>query len=426
MRSSKTIKITLCIFCILCLMVLTTLLEKESRSTSIETNEISTEQTVQMEEIILPQNYENINLYAKSAVLIDGETNRILYGKNPMEQMPNASTTKILTCILAIELGEMEQICEVSDYARTMPETKCGFYKGDAFYLRDLLYSLMLESHNDSAVVIAESIGGSIEGFAQLMNEKTKEIGCSNTYFITPNGLDEVDATGVHGASAYDLALIMNYCRKNEDFLDITKTMEYRFSDTKGLHTYSVSNKNSFLNMQSGVLTGKTGFTADAGYCYVCAYQENDRTYCLALLACGWPNNKNYKWQDAKALIAYGNTYYEIRNVGEPEQLIEVKIPKGVLLTKDGFSYETTTQVISDGMQWEMLLGEQDTITTEMVYETTSLPIKKGRPAGALRYTVNGIFAGEQELFYTETVENGDFTWCFAYLLQEFLQKTSF
>ena len=187
-----------------------------------EITEGTTEQeAVSQNEIIIPEAYENLNLYAQSAVLIDGDTNRILYAKNADALMPNASTTKILTCILAIELGEMNQVCPVSDYARTMPETKCGFYEGDSFFLKDLLYSLMLESHNDSAVVIAETIGGSVEGFAQLMNEKAAGIGCTNSYFITPNGLDGEDETGIHGASAYDLALIMNYCRQNETFLEI-------------------------------------------------------------------------------------------------------------------------------------------------------------------------------------------------------------
>lgn len=380
----------------------------------------------EQEELIIPAEYENLNLYAQSAVLIDGDTNRILYGKNPNELMPNASTTKILTCIIAIEMGELNQVCPVSDYARSMPETKCGFYEGDCFYLKDLLYSLMLESHNDSAVVIAEAIGGSVEGFAQLMNEKAAEIGCTNSHFITPNGLDGEDEDGIHGASAYDLALIMNYCRQNETFLEITRTQDYTFSDVENQHTYSVSNKNSFLSMQSGALTGKTGFTSKAGYCYVCSYQENGRNYSLALLACGWPNNKTYKWQDSKSLIAYGNEYYEVGTIGETEHLYEIDISQGVSVEENGFQYHTETMVKNDAVQWEMLLGDNDEVTKEFVYETAVLPIKEGELAGTVKYYINGIFAGEQELFYTETIDKQDFSWCFLYFMKEFLQKASF
>lgn len=377
-------------------------------------------------EIIIPEPYENLSLYAQSAVLIDGDTNRILFGKNPLEHMPNASTTKILTCILAMELGTLDQVCDVSDYARSMPETKCGFYEGDQFYLKDLLYSLMLESHNDSAVVIAEAIGGSVEGFAALMNEKAKELGCISTYFITPNGLDAEDETGTHGSSAYDLALMMNYCRQNDLFLEITQTPSYSFSDIDGKHTYIVDNKNSFLSMQAGVLTGKTGFTSKAGYCYVCSYQENGRNYSLAILASGWPNHRTYRWADAKGLIAYGNKYYEKEMIGLEKTSFALEVPKGIVMDEYGFSYRQETVIENDGVQWEMLLGEKDAVTTYTEYEPIELPVMKDEKAGEISYYVNGKFAGTQELFYTETIYKQDFQWCFTYFLQEFLQIASF
>lgn len=376
--------------------------------------------------VIIPEPYEPLSLYAQSAVLIDGDTNRILFGKNPLHHMPNASTTKIMTCILAIELGTLDQVCTVSEYARSMPETKCGFQEGAQFYLKDLLYSLMLESHNDSAVVIAEAIGGSVEGFATLMNEKAKELGCTSTYFITPNGLDAEDEIGTHGSSAYDLALIMNYCRQNELFLEITQTPSYTFSDIDGTHVYSVDNKNSFFSMQSGVLSGKTGFTSKAGYCYVCSYQENGRNYSLAILASGWPNHRTYRWSDAKGLIAYGNKYYENGLVGLDPTTFVLEVPKGIVMNDSGFSYQQEIVLENDGMQWEMLLGEKDIITTTTEYEPVELPLIKDEKAGEISYYVNGKFAGTQELFYTETIYKQDFQWCFTYFLQEFLQMTSF
>ena len=133
------------------------------------------------------------NLYAQSAVLMDAESGRILFAKNGQEIMPMASTTKIMTCILALEKGNLADTVTATSNAVAQPKVHLGMKEGENFSLKDLLYSLMLESHNDSAVAIAEHIGGSVKKFADMMNKKAKEIGCENTYFITPNGLDEED-----------------------------------------------------------------------------------------------------------------------------------------------------------------------------------------------------------------------------------------
>ena len=122
------------------------------------------------------------NLYALSAVLMDGETGRVLYGKEAYKGRPNASTTKVMTCILALELAKGDDYVQVSGNAASQPQTRLGMREGQQFYLEDLLYSLMLKSHNDSAVAIAEHISGSVEAFAERMNEKAKELGCKDTH----------------------------------------------------------------------------------------------------------------------------------------------------------------------------------------------------------------------------------------------------
>ena len=131
-------------------------------------------------------------LYARSAVLMDADSGRILFGKEADKARPMASTTKIMTCILALEHMKEDQETEASDYAAGQPEVHLGVRAGERYKIRDLLYSLMLESHNDSAVMIAEGIAGSVEQFAALMNQKAVELGCKNTHFITPNGLDGI------------------------------------------------------------------------------------------------------------------------------------------------------------------------------------------------------------------------------------------
>ena len=151
-------------------------------------------------------------LYAQSVVLMDADSGRILFEKNGYEQRPMASTTKIMTLIVTLENANLDEIVTVSEYAAGMPDVQLGVRVGEQYRLEDLLYSLMLESHNDSAVAIAEHVGGSVEGFAAMMNAKARDIGCYDTYYITPNGLDAEDENGVHSTTAADLARVMRYC----------------------------------------------------------------------------------------------------------------------------------------------------------------------------------------------------------------------
>ena len=153
-------------------------------------------------------------LYARSAVLMDADSGRVLFGKEENELRPMASTTKIMTCILALENQEEGQVVTASAYAAGRPKVKLGVKDQEQFYLKDLLYSLMLESHNDSAVVIAEGISGTVEEFAKLMNQKAEELGCHDTHFVTPNGLDDSDEDGIHSTTARDKAAIMRYSIK--------------------------------------------------------------------------------------------------------------------------------------------------------------------------------------------------------------------
>ncbi len=213
---------------------------------------------------------EPAQLYAQSAVLMDADSGRILFGKEEDKRRPMASTTKIMTCILALEHMEEGQTVEASTYAARQPQVHLGVRKGEQYYIRDILYSLMLESHNDSAVIVAEGIAGTVEKFAVMMNEKAEEIGCRDTHFVTPNGLDGKDEGGVHSTTAADLARIMKYCimesPKKEEFLEITRTGSWQFSNLDGNRSFSCNNHNAFLGMMEGALSGKTGFTADAGY----------------------------------------------------------------------------------------------------------------------------------------------------------------
>ena len=345
------------------------------------------------------------NLYALSAVLMDGETGRVLYGKEAYKGRPNASTTKVMTCILALELAKGDDYVQVSGNAASQPQTRLGMREGQQFYLEDLLYSLMLKSHNDSAVAIAEHIGGSVEGFAEKMNEKAKELGCKDTHFVTPNGLDGEDEGGIHHTTARDLALIMAYAIKNATFVHITQTRDYTFTDISGKKHYSVHNTNAFLDMETGVISGKTGFTGNAGYCYVCAVRQDERLFIVALLGCGWPGNKNYKWSDTKKLLSYGRENYQYVMLPELPQLPEIPVTEAAPGKEDPYPQKSDRSgyppkqvmlkihaVLSEkDREKRYLLKKTETITWETeLPDKLPAPIQKNQKISTLHAKLNG------------------------------------
>lgn len=363
-------------------------------------------------------------LYARSAVLMDADSGRILFAKNGQEQRAMASTTKIMTCILALENGDLSDEVAVSAEAASQPAVRLGMREGQWFYLKDLLYSLMLESHNDSAVAVAEHIGGSVEGFASMMNKKAMELGCGDTYFITPNGLDAEDKSGVHHTTAEDLARIMKYCimdsEKRDAFLEITRTESYTFSDCEGNGSYSCINHNSFLHMMEGALSGKTGFTAEAGYCYVGALRQDDRTFIVALLACGWPNNKGYKWSDTRKLMEYALENYHYREIGaEPEQ-ISLKVENGA---SDGFpsAAPARLEMAAESAPFRVLLKSGEDVTVEYdVPESVAAPVEEGETLGKIVYRLEGETIRGYPVTAAESVRERDFSICFSYTRSRF------
>ena len=192
-------------------------------------------------------------LYAQSAVLMDADNGRVLFEKNGSEKKPMASTTKIMTCILALEEGNLTDVVNVSENAARQPKVHLGMRMDEKFYLRDLLYSLMLESHNDSAVAIAEHIGGSVQAFADKMNAKAKEIGCRDTYFITPNGLDASDDNGEHSTTAEDFGqdhelLYFEISEEGELFFQLLRREAIIFMDVDCHRSFSCQNHNAFFD----------------------------------------------------------------------------------------------------------------------------------------------------------------------------------
>lgn len=383
------------------------------------------------------------NLHALSACLMDADSGRILYGKECGTVRANASTTKILTCILALEYGNPEDIVTVSKYAASMPDVQLNMNTGEQYKLGDLLYSLMLESHNDTAVAIAEHIGGDVQGFARLMNEKAEDIGCTDSHFITPNGLDAsetIDGTEyIHGTTAADLCRIMAYCIQNEEFLKITQTASHSFTNyvsgddgnvVPGTKSYTVNNKNAFLSMMEGVISGKTGFTGDAGYCYVTALKRDDRTFTVALLGCGWPNNRTYKWQDASLLLNYGLDNYTKNDIFEyGKTLPKLKVAEGIYdaSLQSGIHAGEVPEVALtiDEQALIFLTKQEDTIRADYKYATgIEAPVEKGEVLGSVTYFINDMVVKKYNLYAAESVEKFDYEFCLKGVVKKFLMET--
>ena len=363
------------------------------------------------------------SLTAQAAVMLDGETGRILFGKNETAVLPMASTTKIMTCILALENASLDDTVQVSSYAASMPDVQLNIRSGETYRMEDLLYSLMLESHNDSAVAVAEHVAGPKEAFADMMNQKARDIVCTDTYFITPNGLDSTDEdTGKsHSTTAADLAKIMRYCiavsPKKEEFLEITRAPSHSFSNLDRSRSFSCINHNALLTTMDGAVSGKTGFTNAAGYCYVGAVKKGEKLFVCALLGCGWPPHKTYKWQDMRKLITYGNEnfdFYEILN--EKVEIADIAVVDGI---EDSVGLEVS---YPSNPSLKLLMSPSEPVTIKKkIRRELYAPVEAGTPAGQVDYYVGETLAASYPVVTTGRVGRWNPEFCAKTLLNRFL-----
>lgn len=258
-------------------------------------------------------------LFAKSAILMDGQNQRVLFGKKETERLPMASTTKIMTCLYALEHGNLSDTVTFSSRAASAPKVHLGAAKGDQYLLSELLYSLMLESHNDSAIAIAEHISGSVEQFCKDMTKEARDFGCYDTCFETPNGLDSEN----HYTTCKDLAVITCHALQNEDFRKIIRETSYTIHELSSDRATTLNNKDAFLTTYPGAIGVKTGFTGNAGYCFVGAVEKEDRLLISVVLNSGGYPNRSYKWKDTTKLMNYGTENYEKKTIDLTEEKMD-------------------------------------------------------------------------------------------------------
>ncbi|MFF3023002.1 serine hydrolase [Gottfriedia sp. NPDC057948] len=338
--------------------------------------------------ILIPTN--NVKAFggvsARNAVLMDQKTGRILYGKAMHDPERIASITKIMTAILAVESGKMQNTITISSRAVQTEGSSIYLKPGQKIKLEDLVYGLMLRSGNDAANAIAEAVGGSIEGFVYMMNEKAKEIGMSNTYFSNPSGLDQQGKE--HYSSAYDMALLTRYAMENPKYAKIAGTKVHRAPNTAESWDYVWKNKNKLLTFMYKYSTGgKTGFTKKARRTLVSTASKNGMDLIVVTL------NDGQDWQDHMSLFEYGFSNYPLTKVLSKGGIKEVtnKKYKGHVYMKNDFSYPLDKKE-----------RDQVRITIEM-QKPTKKKIANDAIVGKAIIELEGEQIGFRNIFYSDS-----------------------
>lgn len=329
--------------------------------------------------IILLTSIRCFALSARSAVVLDCASGRILFSQNGNEKRGMASTTKIMTAITALENADLSKTVTISPTASGVEGSSMYLAKGEKLTLEELVYGLMLVSGNDAATAIAEAVSGSVEKFSELMNEKADEIGAINTSFTNPHGLSDDN----HYTTALDLAKITAYALKNPKFAEIVSTKIKKLPQSEGGIARTLVNHNKFLNMYEGCIGVKTGFTKATGRCLVTAVEKDGmKLVCVTLNA---PDD----WNDHKELYNKAFSEYSPYQIkSSSEKITDAKIKRGTA--------DTVPLVVSEDIFIPIKSGEEQLIKTEIrVFEDLSAPVAKGDILGGIDVSLDGKLLAE-------------------------------
>lgn len=340
-----------------------------------------------------------VSVSAEAALLLDASDGSVLYSRNADERLPMASTTKIMTALVALETGDLSSIVEVSPKAVGVEGSSVYLQAGERLSLEALVYALMLESANDAAAAIAIEIAGDIDDFAALMNEKAAELGLADTHFTNPHGLDNEQ----HYTTAYDLARLTAYALKNQAFRTIVSTRKKTIplNGTEGVRL--LVNHNRMLRSYDGAIGVKTGFTKRSGRCLVSAAERGNLT--LVAVTINAPDD----WNDHKSMLNWGfDSYVRVRLAGEREYRMTMPVTGGLA----DWTVCTNTDAI------EVTLPASHGRITCSVEAPRFLfaPVTSGTVVGRLIYYCDGAVIGESQLITAVDVErrivrSGFFEW---------------
>ena len=258
-------------------------------------------------------------IQAKSALLMDCYSGRVLYEKNGYEQLPPASVTKIMTALLVAENGGLDEIVEISSTAANTRESGIYLQAGERMTRLQLLYACMLPSANDAAVALAESVSGSVEGFVELMNKRATELGMHDSHFCNPHGLHQKD----HYTTAYDLALLARAALQNSTLREVVGTQNIVIPGPPGEEDRSIWNQNRLLYRYENALGIKTGYTREAGNCVVGAAERDE----MPLIAVSL--NSSAVYDDLMGMMDYGFAQYQVVSLDDSEKPLLVKVIGG-------------------------------------------------------------------------------------------------
>ena len=316
---------------------------------------------------------------AESAVLIEADIGEVIYEKNALEKLPMASTTKIMTALLAIEDQNPDELFSVPRETVGVEGSSVYLTEGEKVTMRDLIYAIMLESANDAAETIAYRIGGSIDGFVRLMNEKAEELGLFDTHFTNPHGLDDP----YHFTTARDLAKLTCEALKNPDFEKIVSTYSID-AFTVGTKRKLV-NHNRLLKTLDGTIGVKTGFTKRSGRCLVSAVRRN------GVLTVAVTLNDPNDWSDHKALHEYGQSIFRRAELaGENAVSFDIPVIGGETSRVRCTSADSFFAFIKSGQKTRMTI-EADRFVPA--------PVRKGDALGKAVFTVDGEVVGSIPLY---------------------------
>ncbi|MFA7572150.1 MAG: D-alanyl-D-alanine carboxypeptidase family protein [Lutispora sp.] len=329
---------------------------------------------------------------AKASILMDVNTNRVLHSQNSSSTLPMASTTKIMTVILAIESKRLEDIVTISKKASIQEGSSIYLKEGEKIKLEDLLYAIMLRSGNDASVAVAEHLCGSVEKFAELMNEKARSIGAKNTNFINPHGLPDER----HYTTAHDLGLITCYALRNDLFAQIVKTRKKTIPGPENENWDRVlTNKNKMLWSFDGGDGVKTGYTKKAGRCLVSSASRDNWQLVSVVLNCG------DMWNESSKLLEYGfNNYKNVQILNRNQPFKEVDVIKG----KKKFVKVYPAEDLYAPIKFDGSIEEHVTIEQEL-NNRVKAPIYENEKAGVLTTYIGDFYIGKVELLYKENIE---------------------
>ena len=349
---------------------------------------------------------DDLNLTGEAAILMDVDTMEILYSKYPHQKLYPASTTKIMTGILAIELGNMNDIVTIDQEVVNLTDgSHIALEPGEEISLEHLINALMIESANDAALAIAKHISGSVDEFVKLMNEKAKAIGALNTNFVNPNGLPHED----HVTTAYDLAVMTKYAMENEVFRDIVKNYTYTipitnkkseernlWSNNRLLYSterINVDGKQTTIKYE-GVNGVKTGYTIAAQQCLVSSYEKDGHKLIAVVLK---SSGKNV-YADIHKLLNYGVANFEMARIGFGNKFIDnFPVENGVQAFVAGVTKSDTYYIVEK--------NKADLVEERITKNDLEAPISKGEVIGKVEYYLEGKKVAETDIISTLDID---------------------